>query len=191
MIQCRRRAGRYESQTSDTRFTLLATAKKSAAKPKLKAPKSEAAALTARIAKAEGVSAAEATLRALRDYAERVAPPTPAPAAKKAEPKSDGGPVLPKRIFLSMAGRPPVEVVNDVTILGSSKRCDIWINQPHVETNHARIVRDGERYFIEDLNTERGTTYEGQPVKRRELEAGDDYVLAGYVNVHVDVFRGY
>ncbi len=145
---------------------------------------SEEADLVKRIAKAEGVSPEEATLRALRAYAQQIVtePVMPIAPPSKTPPSSP----LPKRLFLVLAGRPAVEVIGDVAIVGSSKRSDVWINQPRVETSHLRIVRDGDDYFVEDLGSEAGTTFQGKPLKRRKIENGEEYVLAGYVTVRAE-----
>jgi pSer/pThr/pTyr-binding forkhead associated (FHA) protein len=60
-----------------------------------------------------------------------------------------------------------------LTTIGRSKDNDIQIDNSGVSAHHARIVQEGERYFIEDTNSTNGTNVNGEPVSRRELKYGD------------------
>jgi pSer/pThr/pTyr-binding forkhead associated (FHA) protein len=106
------------------------------------------------------------------------APATPATPAAAAE--------LP-RLFLRISGLPEVEVLHDGAVVGSSRRCEVWINMPHVETRHARLFGEDGRWVIEDLNSEAGTFHDGRRIKRRVLSQGDEVSLAGFVNVRFDM----
>jgi hypothetical protein len=100
---------------------------------------------------------------------------------------------LPKRLYLALDGRGldgsgmPLEVIDLPCSMGSSRRNTIWINSPRIETHHAQIIETDEGWVFEDLNSEHGTTLEGEPVKRRVLENGDMFLLAGYLRLKVEM----
>jgi pSer/pThr/pTyr-binding forkhead associated (FHA) protein len=66
-----------------------------------------------------------------------------------------------------------VALEKTLTTIGRSKGNDIQIDNSGVSAHHARIVQEGDRYFIEDTNSTNGTNVNGEPVSRRELEYGD------------------
>ena len=57
--------------------------------------------------------------------------------------------------------------------IGRSDDNDLQIDNPGVSAHHARVVQEGEAYFIEDTNSTNGTSVNGEPVTRRQLEYGD------------------
>lgn len=60
-------------------------------------------------------------------------------------------------------------------VLGRHPDCDIVLESGSVSRHHARIVREGDDYFIEDLESRNGTFVNGQPVVgRRRLDEGDE-----------------
>jgi hypothetical protein len=62
--------------------------------------------------------------------------------------------------------------------IGRSERSDIALADPGVSRNHARIVREGDDFIVEDLQSTNGTEVNGQPVRRRRLANGDMIKLA-------------
>jgi pSer/pThr/pTyr-binding forkhead associated (FHA) protein len=81
----------------------------------------------------------------------------------------------------------PIEVIDLPCILGSEKKSNVWINSPQIETHHARITQDGDRWVIEDLGSQHGTFFGGKQIKRRMIENGDEYRLAGYLRVRTEL----
>lgn len=62
--------------------------------------------------------------------------------------------------------------------LGASEDCDIVIDDPYVSRRHCRIVREDDRYWIEDLDSCNGTYVDGERVvKRKELSMNDSIGL--------------
>lgn len=60
------------------------------------------------------------------------------------------------------------------TILGRSSDCHVTIEDPLVSRHHARIVLDGDRAVVYDLNSRNGVKVNGAPVKDPvELKDGD------------------
>lgn len=212
-------------------------ARKSAAKkPARKAAPRKAAGgepsvLARRIAKALGISPAEATVRALRELAERIAPQTPAhadPAHEQAEklhatakqlhaqidkahrlaeqaharaeaahvtaaaPREQHG-ALPERLYLLLDGRGldgrgmPVEVIDLPTVVGSERHCTVWVNSPQIETRHVQFTRDDGDWYVEDLGSTHGTFLGNQRITRRRVQDGDEYRLAGYLRLRIEL----
>jgi ABC transport system ATP-binding/permease protein len=66
------------------------------------------------------------------------------------------------------------ELTQAETVIGRSPAADIVITLPAVSGQHARVVREGGLFFIEDLNSSNGTYLNGQRLEaRRQLRAGD------------------
>ena len=72
------------------------------------------------------------------------------------------------------------ELVDEVTILGRAKDCDIQIDDQSVSSKHARIVAekdpflDGNRIlFVEDLKSTNGTELNGTALVKEKLSDGD------------------
>jgi FHA domain len=159
--------------------------------------------LLGRIARALGVTEAQAELRALRELAERLglgeagrqAPAAPVPPAAQAPaaPAAAGVGALPQRLFLALDGRGldglglPMEVINLPCLLGSAKTCAIWISSPNIETRHAQITQGDSGWVLEDLGSEHGTFFDGERIGRRVLQNGDTFLLAGYLRVRAEL----
>src|SRR5205085_10880409 len=59
------------------------------------------------------------------------------------------------------------------TSIGRDDACDFKLNTPSVSRRHARLLREGARYWIEDNKSANGTFVNGQRITRAELHAGD------------------
>jgi hypothetical protein len=165
---------------------------KTAAKPAAKAAKkkpSELDQLRARAAKALGVSEDEAELRALRELLERTEPAAPATPPKPAPARG----ALPQRLYLLLDGRGldgrgmPVEVIDVPCTVGSERHCTVWVNSPQIETRHLQITHGDEGWVLEDLGSEHGTFLDGKRVRRRVLQDGDEFRLAGYLRLRAEL----
>lgn len=145
--------------------------------------------LLAELAGRLGVTEEEAELRALRDLAARTAPPD-RPAKATPEPAHAGG--LPRRLFVLLDGRGldgrglPIEVLKSPTLIGTGKMCEIWVNSPQVETRHLQITQEGDDWIAQDLGTEKGTLLDDKPLRKRVIQHGDEYRLAGYLRVRAE-----
>ncbi len=64
-------------------------------------------------------------------------------------------------------------------IIGRLPDCDIILPDRQVSRRHARIFRQGDTYFIEDLGSKNGTWVNGHPLTDvRPLEDGDEIQIA-------------
>lgn len=158
----------------------------------------DASSLLTTLARQTGLSEAVVLERALSAFATAhglaVSPnekptvePTPTPAPEVSLPDDSHLPALgPEvRLYVHPPGRPPQEMIGDTFVIGASSRCDLTLNYPTLESRHLRIVREGRRYFAEDLDTIKGTVIHGERITRYELAHEDDLYLGGYLKVRV------
>lgn len=59
------------------------------------------------------------------------------------------------------------DLVREQTQVGREKFCDLVIPIRSISRQHARIVRDGDSFYVEDLNSLNGTYVNGQRISRR------------------------
>jgi diguanylate cyclase (GGDEF)-like protein len=57
--------------------------------------------------------------------------------------------------------------------IGRSQDAELWLADDGVSRKHARLVPEGGRFFIEDLDSANGTFVQGERIKRRLLEDGN------------------
>lgn len=143
--------------------------------------------LVARLADRTALVPREIIERALAGYAAAVAPgmplhaPSPPPRGKG---KGKGkGETPAQRLFLSVDGKPEIEIEAAEFVLGSGPETDLRLDLPLISPRHARILwRDG-RHLFEDLHSTRGSFRHGQPVDVRFVETGDEIDLGGFLPV--------
>jgi pSer/pThr/pTyr-binding forkhead associated (FHA) protein len=75
-----------------------------------------------------------------------------------------------------------IPLEKDATTIGRKDDNDIVIDNQAVSGHHAQILREGDDYFIEDLNSLNGTFVNGSKVKKYELFKGDT-ILVGLHNL--------
>ena len=69
----------------------------------------------------------------------------------------------------------------DATNIGREKNAHVRYEDRGLSRHHARIVRDGAKYFIEDAGSRNGTFVDGMRVTRAELHEGSRVVLSATV----------
>lgn len=70
------------------------------------------------------------------------------------------------------------KVVKDRFVIGRGKHCDLVVDSAKVSREHAAIVREDGRWFIEDLGSSNGTWYERERISRRPIADGDEYFIS-------------
>ncbi len=95
--------------------------------------------------------------------------PEPAPAPKGGKPS----------LTLVMAGRDPLKMTSEVFTIGRGKTCDFVIDSNRVSREHARILREGAGFVLEDLNSSNGTFYgpNKDKVTRRSIRDQDEFTF--------------
>ncbi len=78
------------------------------------------------------------------------------------------------------------ELSDSETLIGRTADCQIQVPLPQVSGKHARIVKDGDQYFLEDLGSRNGTFVNGQRISTRVSLSSGDVVMLGQ-EVRLDV----
>ena len=74
-----------------------------------------------------------------------------------------------------------VELRSDITTIGRSTDSDIKIDNAGVSAHHAKIVKEGEVFIIEDSASMNGTFVNGKRVSRQLLADGDEVVISKHI----------
>ena len=118
-----------------------------------------------------------------RDYAaapagRRPRRSAPTPPCSPASAPAQGA--APASLVLVQGGQPirtwPLATAE--LSIGRAEQSDIPLADPGVSRNHARVVREGDDFIVEDLRSTNGTEVNGQPIRRRRLANGDMLKLA-------------
>src|SRR3954452_13291607 len=146
--------------------------------------RAEDADLVGRLAERPGLPPREVIERALAAYAAAVAPGMP---VVPASPAGKSRRSARKRLFVSVAGGPEIEIKKSEFVFGRDSSSDIASDVPLVSPRHARVLfRDGEPVF-EDLQSQRGTYQHGQKIDVKAIRDGDEFDLGGFVGVRFRV----
>src|SRR4051812_47002625 len=137
--------------------------------------------LIRRLAERTSLTPREVVERALAGYAAAVAPgmplhPEPPRKGKKGEPP-------PQKLYLSVVGKPEIEVDKHEFVLGSGEGADLRLDLPLISPRHARILWKEGQHVFEDLRSARGSFRLGQPVDVRLIETGDEIDLGGFLPI--------
>jgi pSer/pThr/pTyr-binding forkhead associated (FHA) protein len=66
-----------------------------------------------------------------------------------------------------------VDLVAESLVVGGAKGADVLVVDPRAEPRHALIERDGDGFFVRDLDTASGTFVHGRRIERHRLQHGD------------------
>jgi phosphoserine phosphatase RsbU/P len=70
------------------------------------------------------------------------------------------------------------ELTNSEIVIGRDENADLTIASQAVSRRHARLIREGDGYVLEDLGSSNGTFINGQKFSgRRSLKSGDQIRL--------------
>lgn len=64
--------------------------------------------------------------------------------------------------------------LRETTIIGRSKKCNIYINNPYLSKEHARITYVEDKFYIEDLGSTNGTFLNGKELGNRPVRIKDN-----------------
>jgi ABC transport system ATP-binding/permease protein len=128
--------------------------------------------------------------------------PTPSDMAAAPPPEAtlEAQPTIPVRTLaeqgLNADGPPPARLVVTATnlagaefaldrpslVIGRTPENDIVLNHKSISRHHAKIIRDGEKYIVVDLESANGVRVNGAEFERVELQSGDTLEL-GHVRM--------
>lgn len=73
--------------------------------------------------------------------------------------------------------------VQENSTIGRSKKCGIYIPDPYLSKQHARIFFKDAEFYIEDLGSTNGTRVNGKPLGARPSKLKDnDKISIGHMN---------
>ncbi len=76
-----------------------------------------------------------------------------------------------------------------VIIIGRSPQCNVFIDNPAVSHQHARVYPEGHDYYVEDLGSLNGTFLNGNRVTHSVLSSGDTIAI-GKHTLHFTKVQG-
>jgi len=71
-------------------------------------------------------------------------------------------------------------------LVGKTPNCQYQLNDPRISRQHCKIIFEGQRYFIMDMNSSNGTFVNGakiQPGVPVPINLGDNIVLSGIITL--------
>jgi len=79
------------------------------------------------------------------------------------------------KLLIHKDREPPREFPLDQSVarIGRAPECEIQLASTGVSRTHARIVREGDTYFVEDLGSTNGVVLHDEKVRRAALKPGD------------------
>ncbi len=78
------------------------------------------------------------------------------------------------QLFKALGGSEEYSLDRDRAVLGRHPDCDIFLDAASVSRQHAQIVKEDGRYYVEDLHSRNGTFVNGRQIQSRQaLEDGD------------------
>ncbi len=137
--------------------------------------------LVGRLSDRTGLAPHDIVERALAGYAAAVAPGMPLHPEPPRKGKKGQAPA--QKLYLSVDGKPEIEVDQNEFVMGSGDGVDLRLDLPLISPRHARILWKEGRYLFEDLRSEKKSFRQGQPVDVRFIETGDEIDLGGFLPV--------
>jgi pSer/pThr/pTyr-binding forkhead associated (FHA) protein len=74
-----------------------------------------------------------------------------------------------------------VELLSDVITIGRNSDSDIKIDNAGVSAHHAKIIKEGDAFVIEDTESRNGTFVNGKRVSRHALSEGDEVIISKHI----------
>ena len=103
-------------------------------------------------------------------------PDTPLPQPAAAAAPAAVAPPQQESVAVSWDGR-RLELLKSRTVIGRSKECAVQLADPNVSRRHAEIRREGDAYWLVDLDSTNGVEIDGKRVKRLKLEDGAKFTV--------------
>ncbi len=93
---------------------------------------------------------------------------------------------MPKLHLLLEGQEIPHVVQGEETVLGRHPDCQLQINSNMVSRKHARVVKNGEKYILEDLGSGNGTFLNGRKLEEPTEIRHDDRIKLGPIQLRFE-----
>lgn len=93
---------------------------------------------------------------------------------------------MSKMVLLQDGQATPFELTQDETVIGRLPECDIQLPSNMVSRRHAKVVRDGSQFSIEDMGSGNGTFLNGQKIQGSQKLKSNDRVKFGPMLMRFD-----
>jgi len=84
------------------------------------------------------------------------------------------------RVYFDGLLKDEVEINKDVTTIGRNLNNDVTIDNSGVSSMHARILKNGDAFVIEDAGSKNGVFIKGQRITRQAINYGDEVTIVKY-----------
>jgi adenylate cyclase len=85
---------------------------------------------------------------------------------------------LPHGELVPVGGGDPIPLVRPRLIVGRRESCDICLRFQSISGQHCELEWRDETWLLRDLNSTNGLTVNGQDVRQRTLQPGDEIGIA-------------
>ncbi|MBW3539774.1 MAG: SpoIIE family protein phosphatase [Planctomycetes bacterium] len=86
---------------------------------------------------------------------------------------------MPTLVLLQGGEATPYQLSGEETVIGRLPECSIQLQSNMVSRKHARLIREGDRVFVEDMGSGNGTFVNGQKIENRVELSHDDRLKLG------------
>src|SRR6185436_11259761 len=88
---------------------------------------------------------------------------------------------MAKIVLLQEGQAVPFELTVAETVIGRHPECTFQINSNMVSRKHAKVVKDGDQFVVEDLGSGNGTFVNGKKIEGPTVLGHDDRIKLGPV----------
>jgi predicted component of type VI protein secretion system len=82
--------------------------------------------------------------------------------------------------LVPLDGSPPIEIINDLVLVGRKEGCDLRLEHKSVSKMHCVLVKTDGLLLLRDLGSTNGTRVNGTRVRRAALLPNDQVAIASY-----------
>lgn len=86
---------------------------------------------------------------------------------------------MPNLVLLKAGESTAYPLAEAETVIGRHPECNIHVDSNMVSRKHARVIKEGSQFFVEDLGSGNGTTVNGQKIAGKTLLRHEDRVKLG------------
>jgi pSer/pThr/pTyr-binding forkhead associated (FHA) protein len=77
-----------------------------------------------------------------------------------------------------------ITLTAEATMIGRAGSCQVVLDDQSVSHQHARIIRQKDRFILKDLDSRHGTWLQGQRIEQHELRPGDSFRIGNAMLVY-------